>query len=143
MQVKTEGHFAYGCFVLQNQLGSGLSTVMQILISFMDNVGVSSQEPLTLAKVSSLTEKKCLFNIHIGQHPLHLVILLAIFLTVYSIAMVMNFYADLRLAIFYCRVFHSLFLQDRYNYSALLHSLLTLKQNCSPFKTKSFPLQVQ
>lgn len=74
--------------------------MMQIPISFMDNIGVSSQEPLTLAKVPFITEKKILINIHIVQHPLHLVILLAIFLTVYSIAMVMNFYADLRLAFF-------------------------------------------
>lgn len=36
------------------------SAVMQIPISFMDNVGVSSQEPLTLAKISFIMEKKML-----------------------------------------------------------------------------------
>lgn len=45
-------------------------------------------------------KKKSLLNINTVQHPLHLVILLAVFLTVHSIAMVINFYADLRLAIF-------------------------------------------
>lgn len=75
-------------------------TVMQIPICFMDNIGGFQSRAFNSWKSLFITEKKCLLNMNIVQPPLHLVILLAIFLTVYSIAMVINFYADLRLAIF-------------------------------------------
>lgn len=88
-----------------------------------------------------ITEKKKFLNIHIVQHPLHLVILLAVFLTVYSIAMVFNFYADLRLAIFIagCSI-HSFFRIDTAIWLHFTVPSLTLKQSYSPFQTKVFPL---